>query len=378
VPAAHRPLDFMKPPEIHPDMATARSLPGNFHADPRWFEIVRDRVFAQSWQLIAHEDELPVSGACLPVTLLKGLLDEPLILTRDGEGTLHALSNVCTHRGALVCEQAAVLSGLRCRYHGRRFDLRGRLISAPGFDGVPDFPTEADHLPAVFVATWRKLIFASLSPLFPLPDLMAGIDSRVDFLPFERAVLDRARSRDYDVAAGWGLYCDNYLEGLHIPFVHPGLAATLDVRSYRTELLPWGSLQIGVASGDDGAFELPPGHPDFGQRIAAYYFWLFPNLMLNVYPWGVSVNIVRPLAVDRTRVSFLSYVWDPALVDKGASADLDRVEREDEAVVESVQRGMRSRLYRGGRYAPRHESGTHHFHRLLAEFLSPAADASRG
>jgi choline monooxygenase len=100
--------------------------------------------------------------------------------------------------------------------------------------------------------------------------------------------------------------------------------------------------------------------------------------MLNVYPWGVSVNIVRPLAVDRTRVSFLSYVWDPAKVDRGASADLDRVEHQDEAVVESVQRGMRSRLYRGGRYAPRHESGTHHFHRLLAEFLAPAADASPG
>ena len=100
--------------------------------------------------------------------------------------------------------------------------------------------------------------------------------------------------------------------------------------------------------------------------------------MLNVYPWGVSVNIVRPLAVDRTRVSFLSYVWDPAKVDKGASADLDRVERQDEAVVESVQRGMRSRLYRGGRYAPRHESGTHHFHRLLAGVLAPATDASPG
>jgi choline monooxygenase len=201
---------------------------------------------------------------------------------------------------------------------------------------------------------------------------------RLRFLPFERASLDRARSRDYDVAAGWGLYCDNYLEGMHIPFVHPALAAALDAKSYRTELLPWGSVQVGVASGDDGAFELPFGHPDFGQRIAGYYFWFFPNLMLNVYPWGVSVNIVRPLAVDRTRVSFLSYVWDPAKVDKGASADLDRVERQDEAVVESVQRGMRSRLYRGGRYAPRHESGTHHFHRLLAGFLSPVADASPG
>jgi len=137
----------MKPPEIHPDIATARSLPGDFHSDPRWFEIVRDRVFARSWQLVAHEDELPVSGACLPVTLLEGLLDEPLILTRDGEGTLHALSNVCTHRGALVCEQPAVLSGLRCRYHGRRFDLvTGAALNGPEEVAVHELRVEEDEI----------------------------------------------------------------------------------------------------------------------------------------------------------------------------------------------------------------------------------------
>jgi choline monooxygenase len=91
--------------------------------------------------------------------------------------------------------------------------------------------------------------------------------------------------------------------------------------------------------------------------------------MLNVYPWGVSVNVVRPLAVDRTRVSFLSYVWDPKKLDAGASADLHRVEMEDEAVVESVQQGVRSRLYRHGRYSPAREAGVHHFHRLLLRFL---------
>ncbi len=94
--------------------------------------------------------------------------------------------------------------------------------------------------------------------------------------------------------------------------------------------------------------------------------------MLNVYPWGISVNVVRPLAADRTRVSFLSYVWDPSRLDRGAGAGLDRVEREDEAIVESVQRGMRSRLYRRGRYSPTREQGTHHFHRLLERFLRDA------
>jgi choline monooxygenase len=91
--------------------------------------------------------------------------------------------------------------------------------------------------------------------------------------------------------------------------------------------------------------------------------------MLNFYPWGLSINVVRPLAVDRTRVSFLSYVWDESRLDQGAGAALDRVEREDEVIVESVQRGTRARLYTRGRYSPTREQGVHHFHRLLTAAL---------
>jgi choline monooxygenase len=92
--------------------------------------------------------------------------------------------------------------------------------------------------------------------------------------------------------------------------------------------------------------------------------------MINVYPWGLSLNVVRPLAPDRTRVSFRSYVWDASRLTGGAGGSLDRVEREDEAVVESVQRGVRARLYRDGRYSPAHETGVHHFHRMLAGALA--------
>jgi choline monooxygenase len=165
------------------------------------------------------------------------------------------------------------------------------------------------------------------------------------------------------------LYCDNYLEGFHIPFVHPALNQALDFGAYEVEPLGHGVLQLGVPDDPSDAFDLPPSAPDHGRDIAAYYYFLFPNTMLNVYPWGVSVNVVKPLAVDRTRVSFLTYVNEPTRLDAGAGSGLDRVEREDEAVVEAVQRGMRSRLYRHGRYSPTQERGVHHFHRLLAQFL---------
>jgi choline monooxygenase len=129
---------------------------------------------------------------------------------------------------------------------------------------------------------------------------------------------------------------------------------------------------LGIAKKGDHCFELPPDSPDFGQQIAAYYFWVFPNLMFNFYPWGLSLNVVEPLDIAQTQVRFLVYVWDESKLEQGAGAGLNQVEMEDEAVVEQVQRGIRSRHYTRGRYAPEREQGTHHFHRLISQFLSTA------
>jgi choline monooxygenase len=104
--------------------------------------------------------------------------------------------------------------------------------------------------------------------------------------------------------------------------------------------------------------------------VGAFYFWLFPNIMFNFYPWGLSLNVVTPLSAGRTKVAFHSYVWNSALRESGVGAGLHRVEMEDEEVVESVQRGVRSRLYDRGRYSERREVGTHHFHELLADFMA--------
>ena len=172
---------------------------------------------------------------------------------------------------------------------------------------------------------------------------------------------DPSRDRDYEVAAHWALYVENYLEGFHIPYVHPGLASTIDAASYATELFEYASLQQAHARDGEPAFE--------GTRLAALYWFVFPNLMLNFYPWGLSINLVLPQSPTRTRVHFRSYVGDASRCGDGAGGALDRVEMEDEAIVESVQRGVRSRLYRGGRYAPTLERAVHHFHRLLCRFI---------
>jgi choline monooxygenase len=358
------------PFDIDEDIRRASTLPGWVYSDPAAFERMRECVFTGSWQLVADRDRLRVPGQVLPFTFLEGLIGEPLLFTRDRDDSLHCLSNACTHRGNLVAEGEGVESFLRCRYHGRRFRLDGRFLSMPEFENAAGFPSEADHLPRVPFGAWGKFLFASLAPAAPLEDLVRAMDQRCGWMPHAGAVFDPARSRDYLVRAHWALYVDNYLEGFHIPYVHAGLSEALDYGSYRTELFPWSSLQLGVASGAEDVFDPPPDTPDHDRRIAAYYFWLFPNTMFNFYPWGVSINVVRPLAVDLTKISYLSYVWDASRLNRGAGAALDRVEREDEVIVESVQRGVRSRLYQRGRYSPEREQGVHHFHRMLAAALN--------
>jgi choline monooxygenase len=393
--------------KIAADIRRASTLPSKAYRDPALYELAKERVFARSWQWAGDGDAVRAPGQVQPFTLLEGLLDEPLLLVRDGEHDYpNCLSNVCTHRGALVCPGAGVEPVLRCRYHGRRFDLHGRLLSMPEFEGVQGFPSPADDLGSFSLCGLGKFLFVNLAdrprlvdgsparrgagrgkgaaadshaarpdgeappPCSNFLELIAPLCERAQGLPWEEAVFDPLMSRDYVVRANWALYCDNYLEGFHIPYVHAALAGAIDYGSYRTELFPWSNLQVGLSRDGDDVIELPPGSPDHGQPIAAFYYWMFPNTMLNVYRWGVSVNVVKPLAIDRTRVSFLSYVWDPAHRHAGAGGDLDRVEREDEVVVESVQRGLASRVYRRGRYSPSREQGVHHFHRLLTRCLA--------
>ncbi|MDA8017263.1 MAG: aromatic ring-hydroxylating dioxygenase subunit alpha [Thermoanaerobaculia bacterium] len=358
--------------EIEPKIHRAATLPSEAYSDEALYRRGLEKVFARSWQFLGDEDLVKTPSSVCPVTLLEGSLDEPLVLSRDGGDEVRLLSNVCTHRGMLVAEHAGHVRHLRCRYHGRRFGLDGTCRHMPEFDDVEGFPAQSDHLRCLDFERWGRLLFGSLGAAAPFDEVFGDVRRRLGWLPLHEFTFDPARSRDYVVRCHWALYVDNFLEGFHIPFVHSGLDQVLDYGEYVSELFPWSNLQLGIdaAGGEGEIFDLPADSPDAGRRVAAYYWWIFPNTMLNFYPWGLSVNVVRPLGVDRTRVSFLSYVWRPELVEHGAGAFLDRVEREDEEVVEAVQRGVRSRLYDRGRYSPRREPGVHHFHRLLARELT--------
>ena len=356
--------------QVDPDIAAAATLEARFYSDREAHAACRDRLFARSWQWLGDLDDVAKPGSLSPRELLPGLLDEPLLLARDAGGTLRCLSNVCTHRGNILVHSACAAKEIRCGYHSRRFDLAGKMTFMPEFKDAKNFPSASDNLPAVPFAQWEGHGFASLDPIAPADRFLGEVLRRIAGIPVGSLRHDASRDRDFELDAHWALYVENYLEGFHIPFVHPGLNEAVDYGSYSSELFEYANLQLALARDGEPAFDPRPGSPNPGERVAAYYFWVFPNLMLNFYPWGLSVNLVQPLAIDRTRVSFRSYVGDASKLEAGAGSGLDRVEMEDEAIVLAVQRGVRSRLYRRGRYSPSRERGLHHFHRLLCAFLS--------
>ncbi|MFN8655518.1 MAG: aromatic ring-hydroxylating dioxygenase subunit alpha [Candidatus Obscuribacterales bacterium] len=355
---------------IDENIEIARTLPNEYYREDSHFQAARELIFKRSWQFIGDSDRVKIPGQASPVSLLDGFISEPLLLTRDSSDQVHCLSNVCTHRGTILVEGECHAQQLRCRYHGRRFGLDGKFLSTPGFEQAKDFPSADDNLSAVPFQSWDKLLFAGIDPAMPFEEFIGDMRTRLAWLPLSEYRFSPENSRDYIVHANWALYCDNYLEGFHIPYVHPELAQMLDVKNYYSEIYKYSNLQLGYASSQDDVFPLPESSPDFGKPIAAYYYWLFPNLMFNFYPWGLSINVVLPLAVNRTKVSFLTYIYDHERFDRGANTALDRVEREDESVVEQVQKGVRSHFYTRGRYSPQWEKGVHHFHSLLLKFLN--------
>jgi choline monooxygenase len=380
---------------------TARTMPASFYRSQDLYERSKDEIFARSWQFVGDTDSMVTAQGAnnvIPFSILADCLDEPCILILENEKgaiehealknralealessalkdsaqsvQLNCFSNVCTHRGSVLVESACQASTMRCRYHGRRFGLDGCFVSAPGFEQAENFPTTQDNLAKIPMERWGKFLFASIDPAFELSELIGEMKSRLDFLPLDQFQFSPELSKDYFINANWALSVDNYLEGLHVPYVHPSLATLLDTMAYRTELMPYGNVQIGVATREEDAFDLPASSPDHGQLIAAYYYWLYPNMMFNFYPWGLSINVVMPQSHKTTRVRFLTYVWRPERFGNYSVESINQTEMEDEEVVHAVQRGIQSRAYQSGRYSPTWEAGVHQFHQLIGKSLS--------
>ena len=353
--------------EIDSDITKARTIPSKFYHSKKVYRKLK-KLFDRSWQFIGDTDLLEKNNSH-PGILLEGMVNEPYVLTNDN-GKIRCLSNVCTHRGNIVCNDACNTKTLVCGYHGRQFEIDGKMKFMPEFDDVENFPSNDDNLPEIEMESWKNLLFVINDKKCDLSELIQPMAERLDWLPVDEFVYKPELSRTYKVNANWALYCDNYLEGFHIPFVHKDLNKELEYEDYFTQGIDNTVLQIGIGKDNENTFDLPKKHQDYGKNVSAYYFFLFPNMMFNFYPWGLSINVVKPKSPEYTEIEYFTYVWKEELMEKGAGADLDKVELEDEEIVESVQKGVKSNSYDRGRYSPKREIGVHHFHLLLQKYYN--------
>lgn len=354
------------PVEIDRDIARARGLLPRSYVEPAVLDDERTRVFGRSWQLVARADELAVVGAYVTAELA----GEPVLVVRAdaGEPGLRAFFNVCPHRAGPVARGCGRRKQLSCGYHGWTFSLDGALLRAPESDGCD---LTGVGLTPISVARWGPLVFASIEPAAPLAEVFAGIAEPHGSLAW-------VMRRDYELSANWKVYVDNYLEGYHIPIVHPRLFGELDYARYRTETATWWSRQHAPlrpipATGDSEAGATRAYRPETEGEEASYH-WVFPNLMLNAYQGMLQTNVVIPLGPDRTRVRFEWFAPPPAPSEGDARwSELvgfsELVQEEDRTICETVQRNLGSRGAVRGRYVVARENGVHHFHRLYASAM---------
>ncbi|HEY1925573.1 MAG TPA: SRPBCC family protein [Candidatus Acidoferrum sp.] len=371
--------------DVHERIECAETLASRFYTDPSILELERKRIFLRTWQLVGTLDQNcgEANGARRTIAdpesyFTADVAGEPIVITRDKQGVLRAFSNVCRHRAGPIASGCGCKNVLRCGYHGWTYTLDGRLIGTPDVEGVEFFERSTMGMVPLRVETWEIFIFVNFDrDAEPLSALLGNIPSQARGFQFEG--LQLAERRDYVIQCNWKVYVDNYLEGYHIPIAHPGLMREIDYSQYRTETYRYYSQQfapIRARKPEDPSerFYAPDSNGKAGQE--ALYFWIFPNLMLNLYPDNVSTNLIVPLSHDRTLTIFEWFFHDAksAAVQeriKKAVAFSDEVQQEDIGLCESVQRGLQSSLYDRGRYSVKRENGVHHFHLLLDQFLKP-------
>ena len=353
------------PFDINPEISKASTLPKEFYLDHQYFEFCHENIFPNSWQLVADKRILQ-NNNIYPLTFLPNFVNEPLVLINQ-DNDINCFSNVCTHRAHLVVNKPHSGSKLRCMYHGKTFNLDGSFNSMLGFENTENFPTEKDNLQPIPIKRWKNFIFVSLSGEINIMPALNDVEKRLPLYPFEDLIYDENNSKSWEIDAHWALYCENYLESFHVPYVHKGLTKEIDLTTYETIPLENAVLQIAESKELSNVFQNIENQE---QKLYGLYYWIFPNLMLNFYSWGLSVNIIEPISPSRTRIRFLSYPIKNKAQPSNGDATLNQVEIEDQTIVLGIQKGINSRFYSSGRYSPQHEKGIHHFHLLINKYLT--------
>jgi choline monooxygenase len=352
---------------IEPDITRAWTLPAALYTEASVFATEKEKIFSRTWQVVGRASQVAKAGEYFTAELI----GEPLLLVRGADGILRGFYNVCRHRAGPPAEGCGSRKLFRCAYHGWTYGLDGKLISATEMEDVAGFRPEDFALRPVRTEEWFNLVLVNLDSQAPsLRDSLGQFPAQAERFPFREMKLFERRT--YDMKCNWKTYVDNYLEGYHLPTVHPGLNRELDYSAYAVEPHEHYVRQFSPIRGAQAGDVNPRRYQETREGFTADYFWIFPNWMLNCYPDNVSLNIVVPIEPERSLAIFEWYLPENSHASAAAKASVEfshQIQIEDMAICEAVQRNLRSRSYSRGRFSIKHERGVHAFHRMFAGIM---------
>lgn len=341
----------------------ARTMPGRYYTSQEVFDREQAWLLERRWFCVGRAEQLAAPGSYF----LQELGAESIIVLRDRKGVLRAFYNVCRHRGTRMCEERQGTFGetIQCPYHAWTYATDGRLVGAPHMQEAEDFNKADFPLKPVAIHEWEGFLFLHLgAEPEPFETAYRPLIGRLD--RFNLAALKLGKRIEYSVASNWKLVFQNYSECLHCPMIHPELSNLMPYTSGANDLVEGDVLGGYMVISDPNrsmtmtgrACGLPLGELPESDRQRAYYYTVFPNLMLSIHPDYVVYYTLWPEAVGRTRIT-CEWLFHPDSFGRPDFNPEDAVEfwdvtnKQDWHITELSFAGISSRAYEPGPYSPR-------------------------
>ena len=339
-------------PQVWPML---RNMAPRYYVDPSIYEKERQSIFKTHWHMLGPASQVAEPGQYLAAELAGW----KIFALRGRDGRLRAFQNVCRHRGARLLEEGAGRCDvLRCPYHQWIYDQEGRLKRAPFFGDDPGFRMENWPLQPVSVEIWRGLLFVSIEPELDLLEQLGDMPDEVAEFPLES--FSSVSTVRFVMAANWKTYTDNFVEGYHVPGIHPGFARVIEFDQFETVALHNAVRMTAPQRG--------------GSIYGGKWMWGWPSWTLSTFPGGMNTSRINPLGVAETELVYHFYFADTSSTteaDRARTVETNcAIVREDFGVCEHTQRNYAADAYLPGPLSPRHERSVAYFQQRVRERLA--------
>jgi len=332
-----------------------RNLEPALYTDPAVFERECAAIFRSSWQLIGPVSRLSEPGDYVAIEIAGA----KIVAVRGKDGVLRAFRNVCRHRGARLFEEGeGRCNVIRCQYHNWVYDLDGSLRQAPWFGEDADFNMDEWPLEPISIEPWRGLAFVAIDPSVTLEKQLGATVPELADEPIEefRAVAERRMVFD----ANWKIYTDNFVEGYHIPGIHPGFFQAIEFEHFET-----------TAHDNLVRMTAPPRE---GLFYKGKWLWMWPNWTLSLFDGGMNTSRINPVSESRTELIYHFYFADTSYEKRAHREDTIArnlaVVEEDFGICTETHKNYATGGYRPGPLSPRHEQGVAWFQNRVKEILA--------